>query len=536
TLYAVDQINFSLLQLDVKNKTIAHRIPVGRYPFGVALTPDEKAVYVANVGMYEYKFLKTFDPKHAKETSVSFPTSAYMSKEGKEGYKNDTVDVPGLGDADGPESFSVFKIDLQQNEPKVTAKIKTGIRVGQMVDGIPAVGGASPNSVVATNNEVFVSNGNNDCISVIDRKRDTVVNTIFIKPDDRLEKYRGIIPFGLALSPDGKKLFVAESGINAVGVIDVATKQILGHIPVGWFPSKLKVTPDGKKLIVANAKGYGSGPNAGPDFTIGPEGSNIGHLMKGYVSVIDMPTDEDLKKQTQQVINNNFVFTGADDTAFAWRKSNPVPLYPGQKESPIKYIVFIAKENRNYDEIFGQVKNARGIPSLARFGADVTVMNEKRTAKIDHCTVMPNHLNLAKKFSIGDNFYCDSDHSADGHRWLADTYPNEWVETSVSAAYGDNRNWKPGSKAPGMNAMVGSNASVYPEDYNEAGTIWDHLARNKVSFFNFGFGVEMAPGFEEKEFKYSGTRSMINYPVPAPLFDNTSRLYATFNMYIPDQF
>ncbi|MDB5284253.1 MAG: hypothetical protein JWO06_3328, partial [Bacteroidota bacterium] len=266
TLYAVDQTNFSMLVIDARNKVLKNRIPVGRYPFGIALSPDEKAIYVANVGMYEYKFLRTFDPKRQKETSVSYPTSAYLSKEARDGYKNDTVDVPGLGEANTPESFSVFKIDLSDAaKPKVTAKIKTGFLIGQMVEDFPAVGGASPNSLVATNDLVFVSNGNNDCISMIDTKKDTVVNTIFIKPDERLSKFRGIIPFGLALSADSKRLFVAEAGINAVGVIDVDTKKVEGHIPTGWFPSKLKVSPDGKKLIVASAKGYGSGPNAGPD-------------------------------------------------------------------------------------------------------------------------------------------------------------------------------------------------------------------------------------------------------------------------------
>ena len=536
-IYAVDQTNFSLLMIDTKTRKLVDRMQVGRYPFGVALTPDEKAVYVANVGMFEYNFLKSFDPARRKQTSVPFATSAFGSKEARDGYKKDSVDVPGLGDPNVPESFSVFKIDLSHpKDIKITAKIKTGFLVGQMVEDFPAVGGASPNSLVATNDYVFVSNGNNDCISVIDTKKDTVVNTIFIKPDERLRKFRGIIPFGLALSPDARRLFVAEAGINAVGVIDVAGKKVIGHIPTAWFPSKLKVSPDGKQLYVANAKGYGSGPNAGPDFNPGPEGSNIGHLMHGYVSVIDLPADEGLATMTTQVMNNNFTFTRASDKLFAARRNNPIPLYPKEKESPIKYIVFIAKENRNYDEVFGQLGKSKSMASLARWGVDVTVENEKRTMRLDHCNVMTNHLALAHRFATGDNFYCDSDHSADGHRWLVCTYPNEWVETSVTAAYGGNREWRENSVAPGNNLMVGSNASVYPEDYNEGGTVWDHFDRNKVSFFNFGFGTEMAPGWEEKDFKNSGTRSMINYPLSAPLFKNTSQLYATFNMYIPDQY
>ena len=80
---------------------------------------------------------------------------------------------------------------------------------------------------------------------------------------NRVRQFRGVIPFGLALSPDQKRLYVAESGINAVGVINVSDQKVIGHIPTGWFPSKLKVSKDGKKLIIANAKGYGSGPNGG---------------------------------------------------------------------------------------------------------------------------------------------------------------------------------------------------------------------------------------------------------------------------------
>ncbi len=92
-------------------------------------------------------------------------------------------------------------------------------------------------------------------------------------PDPRVKSFRGIIPFGLAVSPDEKRLYVAESGINAIAVIDIPTLKVLGHIPTGWFPSKVKMTPDGKHLVVANAKGFGSGPNAGPNFDLSSLGA-----------------------------------------------------------------------------------------------------------------------------------------------------------------------------------------------------------------------------------------------------------------------
>jgi YVTN family beta-propeller protein len=536
-LYVVDQIGFRLVVIDTETRTVLHSLPTGRYPFGLCFSPDQQRLYVANVGMFAYKPFRHLNPAKLKEGSLPYPASAYLSEEMKSGYRNDSADVPGLGDPNVPESFSVWAYDLRPDAaPQLRSKTKTGVRVGEVVEGIPAVGGASPNSLAATERYVFVSNGNNDCISVIDPSKDTVVRNIALSPDPRLGHFRGVIPFGLALSPDRKRLYVAESGINAVAVIDAERLEVLGHLPLGWFPSKLAVSPDGRHLIVANAKGYGSGPNGGSSFQRGPEGSNIGALMKGSVSILEIPSDAELGRHTQQVLANNFRFRQASDPAFAGRASNPLPLYPGQKSSPIKHIVFISKENRTYDEVFGQMANGRGDPALARYGLNATVKNRRGSAIVDSCDVMVNHLALARRFSMSDNFYVDSDHSADGHRWLVNVYPNEWVETSVSAAYGGRRSLRENSAAPGNFSLVGASGAIYPEDYNEHGSLWDHLARNGRSFFNFGFGLELAASYEDSTLKHTGVRYLVNYPVPAPLYEHSSRQYPTYNMAIPDQF
>ncbi len=547
TLYVLDQIGFRMAVVDVDSRRIIKNVKTGRYPFGLALSPDGQKAYIANVGMFEYQPVVDPDqgPATLKEKALRFPASAYGSKAMKEGVHNDSVQIPGLGDPNVPESCSVWTVDLQE-DMLVTAKTKTGILVGQTIEGFPrgghdgheyeAVGGASPNSLVATDKYVFVSNGNNDCISVISTQQDTVVQNIYLQPDERLHYLRGVIPFGLALSPDQQRLYVAEAGINAVAVIAIDSMKVIGHIPVGWFPSKLAVSPDGRQLIVANAKGYGSGPNGGPDFAPGPAGSNIGRLMKGAVTLMDIPADTALPRLTQQVIENNYDFIPDNDPQWDARADNPIPLYPGQKASPIKHIVFISKENRTYDEVFGQVADGQGEPSLARYGQHVSFTNKAGDQSVDSATVMPNHLLLSQRFAMADNFYVDSDHSADGHRWLVSTYPNEWVETSVSAAYGGKRDVVRGSKAPGNYGLVGSSGTIYPEDYNEAGSLWDHLDRSQVSFFNFGFGVELASSYADSTLKYFGVRPLVNYPIPGPLYDKTSRQYATYNMAIPDQF
>lgn len=535
-LFAVDQMNFRLLIADTRSLKVTGSVPVGRYPFGLALTDDEKKIYVANVGMFQYSKIGDIEAMSDYGKALNFPPFGYNTEEMKNGIITDSLVIPGLGDPNSDMAFSVWSVSLEDiSNPTVVARIKTGNLVGQMVEGIPAVGGSSPNSMAITSSYAFVSNGNNDNITVIDVKNDSVIKDIYLKPDDAVKHFRGVIPFGLAVSPDEKKLFVAEAGINAIGVIDLPSFKVLGHIPVGWFPSKVRVTPDGKKLVVTNAKGYGSGPNGGKNFIEGPEGTYIGSLMKGTVSIIDIPPDNELEKMTRQVVANNFKKEKAS-RLLKVRNDNPVPLYGGQKESPIKHIVFISKENRTYDEVFGQVENSEGDASIARYGYNISFSNRDKSLKVENATVMANHLKLASEFAIGDNFYVDSDVSADGHRWLVNTYPNEWVETSTAASYGGNRTYNPASKAPGSLGMNGSAGAIYPEDYNESGSMWDHLERNNIDFYNFGFSVMFEPAFYHESYKYTGIRQFANFPVPTPILTRTSRQFPTYNMMIPDQF
>jgi len=535
-LYAVDQMLFRLIVVDTNQKKIIASAKTGRYPFGLILSPDQQKIYVANVGLFEYSKMGQIEAEKDYKKALDFPPFGYGSKEMKNGIRIDSLDIPGLGDPNVPESFSVWSYSVKdQAKPEIQAKIKTGVLVGELIEDMPAVGGSSPNSLAATDQYVFVSNGTNDNISVIDIAHDTIAAEIPIKLHEAVKQFRGVIPFGLAISPDQKRLFVAEAGVNAIGVIDIPTLKVVGHIPAGWFPSKLEVSPDGKKLIVSNAKGFGSGPNGGQDFQEGKSGSYIGNLMKGSVSVMDIPDDKSLEELTQQVISNNYKIEDYRSVQKS-RADNPIPMFGGEKESPIKYLVFISKENRTYDEIFGQVEKGKGDSTIARYGNNATFTNRDRTLKVENATVMPNHLKLAHEFAISDNFYVDSDVSADGHRWLVNTYPNEWVESTVPASYGGNRSYKAKSKAPGSLAMNGSAGAIYPEDYNEAGSMWDHLERNRTEFYNFGFGTMFEPAFYDASFKLTGLKHFVNFPLPLPMFSRTSKMYPTYNLAIPDQY
>lgn len=142
-LYAVDQIGFRMITIDLLQEKLISSTPVGRYPFGISLSKDEKTVYVANVGMFEYSYIKKKVNGEWKRGSINAPGFAYDTPEAEKGIETDSVLIPGLGPLQSEKAFSVWALQVKDPlKPVVIAKIKTGNMVGQKVDGIPAVGGS----------------------------------------------------------------------------------------------------------------------------------------------------------------------------------------------------------------------------------------------------------------------------------------------------------------------------------------------------------------------------------------------------------
>ncbi len=522
-LYGADQFNFRLVVVDLAEGKVVRSVRVGRNPFGVCLSPDEKCAWVSNVGMFEYPLLPGVKPGSGPHAGLSFPAYGIPSKEAEEGVVIDGKKIPGLGSPNHPDAMSVFKVNLQNS--KVEAKIKTGYLVGQRRGDITTVGGASPSTVVAGQRFVYVSNATNDNISIIDSQSNEIVGQIdLVVPG--LETLRGVLPFAIDLSPDGQTLYAACAGLNAVAVVDLKNRRLAGYIPAGWFCAMVRASKDGKRLFVSSAKGIGSGPNGGKGFVAPARGSHPGSIMQGVFQVIDLPDAARLAEYTQQVVSNTYRKREVVDDG-----RNPLPPAPGLRQSPIRHIVFIVKENRTFDQVFGERKGVEGDATLAGLGVHATVRN-KKGEKVEDVNVTPNHQALADRFALGDNFYCDSDQSNTGHRWVVGVYPNEWVEVNARSRI-ESRLF---SSAPGRRNVNGSSATILPEDYNEAGALWEHLYRHKVPFFNFGFGTEMPASLEEQVHKYTGIQMQVSFPLPKPLFDNTSRNFATYNMSIPDQF
>jgi DNA-binding beta-propeller fold protein YncE len=497
-LYVVDQANFRVVVFDVRHHRQLASVGVGRLPYAIALSPDRKRVYVTNVGMFAYKALPGADAKRARETGIAFPAFGFPSKESLDGtvVKNasgQSIVVPGLGDPNVPQSNSLCAIDVEHPEqPKVIQFVRTGLPFGPR-----SLGGSSPSGVIAVGPRVFVSNGTNDSVAVINADTLAVEKEIELRIPG-LEHLRGVLPIGLGFISARNQLLVAEAGINAVGVIDLATDRFLGHIPAGWFPTR--VVPHGETIYVSNAKGHGIGPNATLHAPM-PQSFQL-ERRRGSLSRYPMPDSSRLAELSRTVLENNG-FTPVADAA-------SIP-------TEVTHVVIIVKENRTFDEVFGDMA---GAPDLARYGRKVT----------------PNHHAMADRWAMSDNFYADSEVSVDGHHWLVGSYPNEWMESSMMASYANGRSFRLTPNAPGRLQVAESNSSVTPEDQLEAGTLWHHLARHGIPFRNFGEGFEL-PGIDEGVgLKPTGGRFLTNVPMPEPLFENTSREYPGYNMNIPDQF
>ncbi|MFM2394214.1 MAG: hypothetical protein RLZZ546_2196, partial [Bacteroidota bacterium] len=523
-LLILDRGNFRMVRYDLVNKKISKSIPVGRQPFGLAISKDKKMAFVANVGMYAYPMVEGITEQNYDQKLISRHPYGDNTKESIEGTTIEGKFAPGVGSPLSPDAMSIFSIDLSTN--KVIDKYKTGYQIGEMIEDAEVVGGASPNSIAVGSKYIYVTNATNDNIAVIDYMNHKILNHIPISIDKRIDKYRGALPFGITLSKDESTLYVALLGMNAIAVVDVKSKKTKGLIPAGWGPSRVLLSKDEKEIYAISCRGLGAGPNGGKGFVEPAQGTYVGDIQLGSFQKIAMPTKEQLATYTAQTIANTFIETEKKVD------NNPLPATPKASQSPIKHIVYITKENRTYDEVFGQLKEGKGDASLARFGVNCEyTLPDSLKVKFPNMKVTPNHHKIATSFAYSDNFYCDSDASIHGHHWMMGVIPNEWVEANSSV----NKTAKYFSTAPGRR-FPGSTGSMDPEDYAEIGGLWEALERKKISFYNFGEANETAHVRETWSDTLTGAAHGVMVPMQNALYSRTSHNYAGYNMNIPDQF
>jgi YVTN family beta-propeller protein len=354
-LTAANSIAVVNTQGEPKERSIA----VGKVPFGAVVNALGTAAYVSNWG-----------GRLPRNGDLTATTGA------KSGSDPIVVDARGIA-----STGAVSRVDVEAG--KVTHTIAVGLHPTGMVWNEAA-------------NLLYVANGNEDSVSVIDTRQQRVVRTISIQPFAR--KAAGIAPTALELSPDGATLYVACGGINAVAVVDARTGTIRGLLPTAWYPNAVAVSGDGKYLAVSTLLGIGSGWRDEPK-------RKAVQAIRGTVHVIALPEAAELANFTTSVARNNHMLPGGTtETVAAGPKA--VPARAGDP-SPIQHVVYIVKENRTFDQVFGDIGKGEVDPSLVMYGERVT----------------PNQHRLAREFVLLDNFYATGGNSGDGHQWL--TQANE---------------------------------------------------------------------------------------------------------------
>jgi DNA-binding beta-propeller fold protein YncE len=320
--------------------------------------------------------------------------------------------------------------------------------------------GDHPNEIIITKNDkrLFVANANNNSISNVDlvSKKETERIITSLNP----EVPYGSTPNAICFNNDESVLIAANADNNYLALFDISKNdnaKSLGFIPVGWYPTSVKMSSS-NKLIVANGKGITSKPNPnGPQPTKGSNKENgefIAYLLNGTVSIINYPNEATLKLYSQRVFSN----TPYIETKKYIANQDVIPdEHNGVKSGKIKHVFYIIKENRTYDQVYGDISKGNGDSSICIFGKIIT----------------PNQHKLADEFTLFDNFYCDAEVSADGHNWSTAAYATDFTEKTWPTYYGGrggNYDYEGGSK-------VARPTSGY---------IWDDVINKKLFLRNYG--------------------------------------------------
>jgi YVTN family beta-propeller protein len=336
----------------------------------------------------------------------------------------------------------------------------------QKITGSIAVGD-NPNDLCISGNGkyLYVANANDNSVSVIDTQQKKVIETLnsALWPGSP----SGSTTNSVALGSDEKTLYIANADNNCLAVFDVSkpgSSISKGFIPTDWYPTCVRIAKD--KILVSNGKGLSSyanpfGPNptrkedevvyevAGKEHKIKVQ--YIGGLFRGTLSILTTP-DANQMAVFSQAVYNNTPYNKKTELISEGVKGNPVPMKVGDS-SPIRYVFYIIKENRTYDQVLGDLPEGNGDPNLVLFGENIT----------------PNQHALAREFVLLDNFYVNGEVSADGHNWTMGGYATDYLEKNWPTSYGGR-----GGEYPGEGSIEIAN--------NKNGFMWDNCKRNGISY------------------------------------------------------
>jgi DNA-binding beta-propeller fold protein YncE len=317
----------------------------------------------------------------------------------------------------------------------------------------------------ADERRVYVALANRDRLAVIETSDGQVDSYPLTSPRLSLS---GWYPNALAQSDDGKKLYIANAAMDAIGVFSdkkLYTKVDNGHldpdyyIPTEWYPTALAVHDN--ELLIATGKGQGTGPNSGWEENPEHPGKRthpyIATLIRGSIARVSLADAErDRKKLTEEVLRSNLMEGRTGEIAFQ-RGGNP-----------IRHVIYIIKENRTYDQLFGDIAEANGDPSLVMYGEQIT----------------PNQHKLARQFGVLDNFYDSGEVSGDGHVWSTSAITSDYTEKTWEIDY------RGGERMYDYEGWVGDyipmNAGVPDVNEPATGYLWGNLARHNLTYRNYG--------------------------------------------------
>jgi YVTN family beta-propeller protein len=427
-------------------------------PAGIAVSPDGARFLVAlnlsnSLGEFEAasgRLLRMFDVGVAPFDVVLAGRKAYVSNWG--GRR------PRPGDVTGPAGRgTLVKVD-----PATYIANEGSVSVIDLESGRPSAEilvqlHASALALSPGGRYVVCANAASDNLSVIDTRTDTVVETIWAKPNP--SDLFGASPNALAFDAKGKYLYVANGTQNAVAVIRFKpagrASAFLGLIPVGWFPGAILYHEGLDLLCVANIKGLETAK--GQDKASGGMGFNS-HQYHGSLSLVPVPKTSQLPRLSALVWENFH----KDRIAAAL-----LPPRPGQPARPIperigepsvfKHVIYVIKENRTYDQVLGDIKEANGDPSLCIFGERIT----------------PNQHKMVRDFVLLDNMYCCSILSADGHQWSTTAFATDYIEKSFA---GWPRSYPDGMGEDEIDALA----------YAPTGFLWDNALRRGKTLRDYG--------------------------------------------------
>ncbi|MCZ8517828.1 bifunctional YncE family protein/alkaline phosphatase family protein [Paenibacillus filicis] len=434
TFYASAGGNNKIRVFQFANGTLTEQSPIllkEKTQMGISISPDGKFLFVANNESNSVSKIDLASKQVVATAAVGKdPYTAQISQDGKALYVSNW----------GESSVTV----LNPQDLSVEKTISVGLH---------------PNAIAVNpmSGYMYVSDSDSDQISVIDPKQEQVIQTISLAPYK--DAVTGSQPDALTVSPDGKTLYVANAGNNDVAVVDLAKNTVQGLIPTAWYPTGVYV--NGGQLMVLNAKGLGAGPNT--------QNQYIGNMMQGTMSFINLPDSKQLKQYTDQVNDNNQVAKVHGDGWFSsltGNKNDPIPRSDGEK-SPIKHVIYVIRENKTYDQVFGDMPKGNGDPSLVQYGKNIT----------------PNAHKLANQFVLLDNLYTDGEVSDSGHIWAIGADSNDYSEKTWLPDYSDGR------KTYGVDVPA-----LKPKN----GYLWDSANRAGVSFRDYGEYINYwtSPGYD----------------------------------------